>query len=91
MEVRTIYTAEIPDYNTDLVMFNFNEKNPVSREVLAYTLLSLVAEVSKLSEAIKKRFFLHCLKAALTKAGQGMICRRGEGLFHRRCQALSGI
>jgi hypothetical protein len=26
-----------------------------------------------------------------TKAGQGMICRRGEALCHRRCQALSGI
>ena len=26
-----------------------------------------------------------------TKAGQGKICRQGEGLCHRRCQALSGI
>ena len=25
------------------------------------------------------------------KAGQGLICRRGQGLCHRRCQALSGI
>ena len=46
MEVRTLYTAQVPDDNTNLVMFNFNERNPVSREVRAYTLLSLVAEVS---------------------------------------------
>ena len=26
-----------------------------------------------------------------TKAGQGMIYRLGEGLCHRRCQALSGV
>ena len=53
MEVRTIYTAQVPDDDTNLVMFNFNEKNPVSREVLAYTLLSLVAEVSLVGQCIK--------------------------------------
>ena len=54
MEVRTIYTAQVPDDDTNLVMFNFNEKNPVSREVLAYTLLSLVAEVSLVSSPTRQ-------------------------------------
>ena len=35
--------------------------------------------------------FFYLFVPIWTKAGQGMICRRGQGLCHRRCQALSGI
>ena len=35
------------DQKKNKVVFSFNKKIPVSREVLSYTALSLVAEVSK--------------------------------------------
>ena len=41
----TVNPARVADLKTNKVVFSFNKKIPVFREVLSYTLLSLVAEV----------------------------------------------
>ena len=46
MKINTINTAREKDWSANKVVFNFRKRKPVSREVLSYSLLSLVAEVS---------------------------------------------
>ena len=48
MEIKSIVTAVVKDWAKDLVLLKFRREIQVYKEVLSYTLLSLVAEVALL-------------------------------------------
>ena len=46
LEIVTVNPAKEEEQKKNMVVFSFNKKIPASREVMSYSLLSLVAEVS---------------------------------------------
>ena len=68
MEIKTITTARERDWQDDYVWLTLRKKIPVSREILSYTLLSLVAEVVHcFSKELQSA--LHCYRFACPGGG----------------------
>ena len=76
MEIKTISTAREKDVKYDVVRMTFRKNIPVSREVLSYTLLSLVAEV------------VHCFSKATLQPELTTFPCTGGGIPWTYCRCL---